>query len=191
MTVYQLDKLKDIRSKIILKHLHKNPVYKGAFILSCGNAYKSLKEMGESKSVNVLGLSTTHPYKDSIQLERRFYSLAELNLLYPDKFNATPGALNTELMYQLGEDIYRKLMLKGYHAEKLYVPVGSGETIVALSNIIQKDNLIGFTCNCYPPIRLDFSLLEDTLKRYNVIKVNALRDVEKLANDDTSVVKTW
>ena len=190
MTIYHIDNLKDIRSRIIMKHLDETDKYSGAVIISCGNAYESLKTIAGNKRM-ILGLSTSQEYDDSIRMENRFYSKEEIKSTFPNLFNATSGALNSNLMWTIGWEIYRKLGIQDYHDEPLLVPVGSGETLLSLSHVITKEKLRGYTCDAYPHITMDYTYLAEELKQFEIIKINSLGDINKLVTNEESALITW
>ena len=177
--IYRLRGLKLIRSReIIREYLSSGLKYNGIFLLSCGNAYHSLAEIAHPLSIKVIGLSTSHRFNGSVQLEDRLYTSQELTRLYPGHLNATPGALRERTMRRVGADIYLWLRSRGYHGERLIVPVGSGETITALSNYIPESKLVGFCCDDYPPIRFDYSPLKPSVEtHFRVLKLDGLRSI--------------
>lgn len=192
MTLYRFPNLKLIRSREIVKeYLINRKGCEGIFILSCGNAYHSLNDVAKKFNIKVIGLSTSHDYGGARKLENRFYSKVELEALYPNYFDATPGALGDELTCRIGAELYLKLRMDGYCDEKLYVPIGSGETIQALSRFIPAENLVGFTCEDYPPIHLDYSLLKEKVEgQFKIEKLRELREIFSAAYSD-SILVTW
>ena len=186
---YHITLLKDIRSNKIIRHVKHLKRCHGIILLSCGNAYNALKQLGDAAGIKVVGLSTSHQYEGATRLENRYYTKREIRNLYPGWFNATPGALSHELMSEVGSEIYRRLTERGYHREKLYVPVGSGETLISLSHHI--GNLIGFTCDNYPPLHLDYSYLSKELEPFTVVKIENIDDASSIPKRDESMMVTW
>lgn len=188
---YYFPLIKDIRSEKIIKRINSIPKIKGAIILSCGNAYKSLFRLALRHNIRVIGLGTSHSYSSNIPLENRFYSIEELEKMYPGWFNATSGALSDELMKEIGTELYQKLCKFGYHNEIIHIPVGSGETLISLSKVLPHNKLIGFTCDDYPPIRMDYSYLSDELKKFKIDKLKIPNDVFKFSEIGDSILVTW
>jgi hypothetical protein len=94
--------------------------YERAVCFSCGNAARELAEAG----VDVL-----HIGKHGILVPQKWFTHAEIVNCFGQCFDATSGHLPIELMRAIGE-AYKGYLgtLKG----RVYVPTGSGETLVCL-----------------------------------------------------------
>ncbi len=147
--IYHFPNLKKARSTVIVVHALLNSISK-ICLFSCGHAYKSLHTVAEPYGIEV----------HWIRGEDRYYSREEVNELYPSYFDATCGALSIDLMHELGCILHKHLLDQGYNDEILYVPVGSGETIVALGHHIPHSKLIGYHSKDIPAIRFDYSHLK-------------------------------
>lgn len=111
---------KKIRAQIIKKYLEDTD-YIGVVCFSCGNAARELKNAG----LNVLEISVNGDLSPL-----KWFSQKETNSIFTNRFNATAGELPFEVMNLLAR-AYRK-HLGDLGDKNIYVPTGSGETIVAL-----------------------------------------------------------
>jgi hypothetical protein len=105
---------------VVLKNYMRGK-WEKAVCFSCGNAAKELEKAG----VEVLHIGphgTLEP--------RKWFSQAEIHTIFPDYFDATPGNLPIELMQSLGAAYANYL---GDLPEWVYVPTGSGETLLSLA----------------------------------------------------------
>ena len=91
-----------------------------AVCFSCGNAAAELETAG----VDVL-----HIGAHGVLEPHKWFTQAEIKHIFPDYFDATSGHLPMELMYELGQAYAAHL---GKLPETVYVPSGSGETVVCL-----------------------------------------------------------
>lgn len=118
---------KKIRSKVIEKYLGSNSK---VVCFSCGNASRELK----STSLQVLDIS---PKGDLIP--NRWFTKKEIKQVFPEYFDATSGHLDINLMYKIG------LAYKDYLGELdniVYLPTGSGETLVCLKLVYPQTNFV-------------------------------------------------
>lgn len=113
---------KRIRSLVIMQYIQGR--YEKAICFSCGNAAAELE---------AAGVKTLHIGAKGVLNPQRWFSQAEIALIWPDYFDATSGHLPAELMGLLSA------AYKGYFTaqgealgDEVYVPTGSGETLVAL-----------------------------------------------------------
>lgn len=88
---------------------------------SCGNAAEALEAAG----VDVL-----HIGRRGILEPKKWFSLADISRVFPQCFDATSGNLSIELMVALGAAY--KSFLGDTIGDTVYVPSGSGETLVCL-----------------------------------------------------------
>ena len=111
---------KKIRAEVIKEYMEKAD-YKKAVCFSCGNAARALEDAG----IEVLHIGAAG---DLIPM--KWYTQAEIKKVFPDYFDATSGHLPMELMLKIAERFQRYL---GFEMPAIvYVPTGSGETIVCL-----------------------------------------------------------
>ena len=94
--------------------------HRTAVCFSCGNASAELKAVG----VDVIDVS---PRGDLLPL--RWFAPHEIASVFPGAFDATSGHLPIECMAMVADEFKRYLREV---PPRLYVPSGSGETIVAL-----------------------------------------------------------
>ncbi len=110
---------KQLRSEVIKEYI-KLLNYRGVVCFSCGNAARALEETG---------LNTIHIGEQGELTPNKWYTMQEIKNRFPSFFDATSGHLNIELMYRIG------LKYKSYLGElpdTVYIPTGSGETLVCL-----------------------------------------------------------
>lgn len=110
---------KKIRAKVIKEYLRKSGVNK-VVCFSCGNATKELKNVG---------IDTLSVCPDGDLLPHRWFHSNDFSKYFPNFFNATSGYLPMDLMLEISKEFKKKL---GNLPETVYVPCGSGETIVCL-----------------------------------------------------------
>lgn len=110
---------KAFRSKIIKQYMEEAG-YTGAVCLTCGNAGRELRALG----VDTVIIGETGDLSPN-----RWLSTAEVHRLFPDRFDATSGHLNMELMNRIAEQ-YRKYL--GKLDSPQYIPSGSGECLTCL-----------------------------------------------------------
>jgi len=121
---------KRIRSKVIKQYMIEGG-YNRAVCFTCGNAGIELKLAGIDTIMIGCG--------GDLLPSDKWFSTAEVHKMFPDCFDATSGHLPTDLMYRIG------LAYKEYLGElsgKVYVPSGSGETIVCLKLVYPKTEFI-------------------------------------------------
>ena len=109
---------KAIRATCIKEYMKGR--YERAVCFSCGNAARELK---------AAGVDTLHIGPEGELDPRRWFTQREISLMFPGYFDATSGHLPAELMAALGE-VYKRHL--GELPQKVYVPTGSGETLVCL-----------------------------------------------------------
>lgn len=119
---------KKIRAAVIKEYMGNT--YRRAVCFSCGNAARELEKAG----VNVL-----HIGAQGVLEPRKWFTQAEIHNTFPDYFDATSGHLPMELMLKLGEAYAAHL---GALPETVYVPSGSGETVVCLALAYPKTNFV-------------------------------------------------
>jgi len=181
VNIITLPNIKHHRNQAIKKHLQDTD--KEVIILSCGNAYHTLKDALPNNTV--IGLSTTHSYEDSTPLEDRHYTKQELDTLYPDTFNATCGMLPTHLYLDIGKSLLRELIQLGYRGTQLMVPCGSGETINALLHVLPKHLITGYYDPNIPEICFDYSSLKEHIQ--DTVQLINLADNKTVDEHDDSV----
>ncbi len=147
--IYRLTDLKRGRSQIVLNHALKHGL-KRLCLFSSGESYEELSELAKPHGIEVKW----------IHAEDRYYTVNEVEDMYPEYSDVTCGVLSESLMKEIGKRLYRRLIEQGYGGEELYVPVGSGETITALGHYIPHCKLIGYHSDEVPAIRFDFSHLK-------------------------------
>lgn len=110
---------KRIRALAIKEYMEENG-YDRAVCFSCGNASRELKSAG----VDTVDIS---PAGDLSPL--RWFTCAEVAKTFPSCFDATSGHLPPDLMQSVA-DRYKDHI--GQLPGRVYLPTGSGETLVAL-----------------------------------------------------------
>lgn len=110
---------KRLRSVAIKNYMQLNG-YDKAVCFSCGNASRELRNAG----VNVLDIS---PYGDLDA--RRWFTIAEINKVFPEFFDATSGHLPMDCMLMVAEEFKKSL---GDVSGTVNIPTGSGETLVCM-----------------------------------------------------------
>lgn len=110
---------KAIRS-VVIKH-YMSGTWEKAVCFSCGNAAKELEKVG---------VYVVHIGPHGVLAPRKWFSQREIHQIFPAYFDATPGHLPNELLGELGAAYAAHL---GELPEKVYVPTGSGETLLCLA----------------------------------------------------------
>lgn len=110
---------KKIRAEKIKQYMQQAG-YKKAVCFSCGNAARELLRAG---------VPTIHIGEKGILTPKVWFKQAEIHDTFPECFDATSGHLPMELMLRIGR-AYREYL--GDLDECVYVPTGSGETLVCL-----------------------------------------------------------
>ena len=113
---------KKIRSKVIREYINGN--YNKIVCYSCGNAGRALEE---------LKLDVLHIGEEGILDTNKWFSMKEINHYFHEYFDATSGHLNIELMQLISKE-YLKYFGKNKFKpnQEIYIPTGSGETLVCL-----------------------------------------------------------
>ena len=111
---------KQIRAQVIKEYMQAAG-YTRAVCFSCGNAAQALQAAG----VDVL-----HIGERGDLTPNKWYTLAEIKRDFPLCFDATSGHLPIDLMQALAQ-AYRHY-LQDSLGDTVYVPTGSGETLVCL-----------------------------------------------------------
>lgn len=119
---------KKIRSEVIKKYTEED--YDKILVFSCGNAGRALEE---------LDLNVLHIGEEGIFQTEKWFSLKEIKHYFYDYFDATSGHLNIELMMLIGEAFKSYL---GDLPDTVYVPTGSGETLICLKLAYPQVNFI-------------------------------------------------
>lgn len=119
---------KTIRAQVIHEYIGNNRVV----CFSCGNASRALKEQG----MDVLDIS---PSGDLLAL--RWFTQRDILHNFENYFDATSGHLNNELMGLIGK-AFKDYLGDIKDNETIYVPTGSGETLVCLKMAYPKVNFI-------------------------------------------------
>ena len=104
----------------MIKGYMKAAGYEKAVCFSCGHAAEELQKAG----VNVL-----HIGPHGVLEPRKWFTQADIHADFPEFFDATSGHLPVSLMIALST-IYQGYI--GPLSGKVYVPTGSGETLVCL-----------------------------------------------------------
>lgn len=111
---------KKIRANVIKEYLNKSS-YNKVVCFSCGNSAKELKKAG----VETLFVGENGEFKPN-----EWFTQSKINSIFPEYFNATSGHLPIELMLMISKKY--KEYLGELKTDVLYVPTGSGETILCL-----------------------------------------------------------
>lgn len=119
---------KRIRAKVIKEYMHKYG-YEKAVCFSCGNATRELKRAG----VNVLDISPTGDLQ-----ALKWYTMGDIKQTFPSYFDATSGHLPYECMLWIAQE-YKKYL--GDIPQTIYLPTGSGETLVCLKLAYPKSKI--------------------------------------------------
>lgn len=109
---------KQIRAQVIKEYIADR--HDKAVCFSCGNAAVQLERAG---------VKTLHIGAQGALSPRKWFTQAEIHDTFPNHFDATSGHLPTELMVLLA-DAYKKHLRQ--LPKVVYVPTGSGETLVCL-----------------------------------------------------------
>lgn len=112
---------KIIRAKVIKDYMAG--CYEKAVCFSCGNAAEALAGVG---------VDTLHIGPRGVLQPRKWFTPKEVKQAFPSHFDATSGHLTPDLMHEIGK-AYRMALheLPG----TVYVPSGSGETLVCLKMV--------------------------------------------------------
>ena len=110
---------KAIRARVIKEYLAAQGCEK-VVCFSCGNAAERMQEAG---------LDVLHIGPKGVLAPRKWFTQKEIACEFPGRFDATSGHLPAELMYALSQAYKAHI---GHLPQKVYVPTGSGETLVCL-----------------------------------------------------------
>lgn len=105
-------------------------IYDKVVCCSCGNAATALKNAG---------LDVLYIGPNGLLIPTRWFSQLEIHRMFPECFDATSGHLPLELMRIIGEAFKKSL---GDLAETIYVPTGSGETLLCLKMAYPQNKFI-------------------------------------------------
>lgn len=126
---------KAIRARIIKQYIIACGIA-GCVCFSCGNASKALKDEG----IYTVDISPTGDLKAN-----RWWLPSEINKAFPTLFDATSGHLPVHLMLDIGKAFKEHL---GELNGVVYLPTGSGETLVCLSMVYPNVRFIPvYDCN--------------------------------------------
>lgn len=123
---------KKIRSKVIKEYIKNN--YTKIVCYSCGNAGRALEE---------LNLDVLHIGEEGTLDANKWFSMKEINHYFHEYFDATSGHLNIELMQLISKEYlnyFGQNKFKPY--EEVYVPTGSGETLICLKIAYPQTNFV-------------------------------------------------
>jgi len=109
---------KQIRAEAIKKYI--KGLNKKVICFSCGNAAEALENEG---------LDVLHIGEHGVLDANVWFSQQSIGYLFPDYFDATSGHLNMELMLIIAMR-YKEYL--GELSSPVYLPTGSGETLVCL-----------------------------------------------------------
>lgn len=110
---------KKIRAEVIKQYIHGR--YERVVCFSCGNAAKALEDAG---------VETLHIGEKGVLEPKEWFTQAQIHSVFPSFFDATSGNLPFEVMNLLAV-AYRQY-LGNIDEDIVYVPCGSGETLVCL-----------------------------------------------------------
>ena len=110
---------KEIRARVIKDYLSNRGSNK-VVCFSCGNAAERMQEAG---------LDVLHIGPRGVLAPQKWFTQEEIAQEFPGRFDATSGHLPSELMVALAQ-AYKEHI--GPLAGTVYVPTGSGETLVCL-----------------------------------------------------------
>lgn len=139
--IVNIPNVKTIRAKVIQERLPAG--VSRVVCLSCGNATRALERV--LKSVQVVVIDPRSP----VAVNREITVDDIWRFFGPDCFNATSGYLPMDWIEAIGQRLKPHIP----EANRYYVPVGSGETMLALSCFIPLSRLIGVTAT-YPPLTM-------------------------------------
>ena len=126
--------LKHIRAHVIRDYLYEKDKYNNKVVcFSCGNASRALKDVG----LDVLDIGEHGDLKPN-----HWFTQKEISEIFSNRFDATCGHLNMELMNELSlvyKDVLKEYMHQNRHKD-YWVPTGSGETLVCLKMAFPEKN---------------------------------------------------
>ena len=109
---------KKIRSKVIKEYIKGD--YDKIVCFSCGNAARALEE----ENLDVL-----HIGEEGVLTPNVWFSIKDIRHFFDSYFDGTSGHLSIDLMQMIGE-AYKDYL--GELPDHVYLPTGSGETLVCL-----------------------------------------------------------
>ena len=156
-----------IRSKIIKNYIKGN--YDKTVCFSCGNAGRALEE---------LNLDVLHIGEEGTLTPNKWFSMKEINHQFHEYFDATSGHLNIELMQLISKEYLKYFGENKFKPnEEVYVPTGSGETLVCLKMAYPKTRFIAVynlgketEYNPQAPLNKLVELLADEILFYDLKK---------------------
>ena len=113
--------LKHIRAHVIRDYIYPNDK---VVCFSCGNASKALKDVNE---LDVLDIGEYGDLKPN-----HWFTQKEIADIFPNRFDATCGHLNMELMNELASTYHNIFQYYVEGHEAFWLPTGSGETLICL-----------------------------------------------------------
>jgi len=119
---------KQIRAKVIRRYI--NSFNKKVICFSCGNAAEALENEG---------LFVLHIGERGVLDANVWFTQQSIEALFPDYFDATTGHLSMELMLLIAEE-YKEYL--GELESPVYLPTGSGETLVCLKMVYPEIDFI-------------------------------------------------
>jgi hypothetical protein len=132
---------KEIRAHVIAKHVRRAK-YRGVVVFTCGHAAEEIRKVLPDLTVIEVG-----PNGD-LKTEK-WWNAAEIHAAWPDLFDATSGHLPQPLTVDIAkayETYFGNAHLSGRgpfsQSENIFVPTGSGETIMCLSIAFPMINFI-------------------------------------------------
>lgn len=160
---------KRIRAEVIRDYYGKQPVY----CFSCGNSTKALEEAG----VNVTSITDAIEYVAPKDSDTRYGGV-----------NVTSGYLPIHLIENLAGE-YRERM--GDPGGIVYVPCGSGETLLALSYFIPIGSIIAVTAE-YAPLKLDdmSPLFEWVKNNVTILNMGGIKDLTQIVRSLRNISTT-
>ena len=120
---------KRIRARIIKSYMERHGLTR-AVCFSCGHASDELRAAG----IDTLAVAPNGDLE-----ARRWFSQGDIRRAFSGYFDATSGHLPAELMQEIGA-AYREYL--GALDGLVYVPCGSGETLVCLKMAYPRNNFV-------------------------------------------------
>lgn len=121
---------KRIRAEYLKDYILNNTDYKRCVCFTCGHCAYELRQVG----LETLSIGKNQDFEPT-----RWYSKDEISHIFTDYFDATSGHLSYKLMIDIGQR-YKEYL--GELDPIVYVPCGSGETIVSLALVYPKIKFI-------------------------------------------------
>lgn len=174
-------KNKRLRARVIKKYYGDQRLY--AF--SCGNATAALAKEG----CNLVAIDGSSP------IEARRYVTPKASDHYFNGTNVTSGYLPLHLMLELARE-YQHNIGEVSEFDRIFVPCGSGETLLALSFFIPMRKLLPIVSGTFAPMKLDqnsplenwvrtnFEVLQVDLDTLTEIKAHVLEHANQVRADE-------